>query len=132
GETAEHPGLLAQDEYDVAGAVTGVVEAGQILGPNGYVTAMSLLPWSLPGRIPTAIRSYVQLWPHSIGSGMTTLQNSDGHWAKSCWNPHGSMPKPVWDSSTISTTTATSLSAGSLASPAVVWLQIWPVSYRKG
>src|SRR5699024_12186468 len=84
GETAEHPGLLAQDEYDVAGAVTGVVEAGQILGPNGYVTAMSLLPWSLPGRIPTAIRSYVQLWPHSIGSGMTTLQNSDGHWAKSC------------------------------------------------
>lgn len=34
GETAEHPGLLAQDEYDVAGAVTGVVEAGQILGPE--------------------------------------------------------------------------------------------------
>lgn len=34
GETAEHPGLLAEDEYDVAGAVTGVVEAGNLLGPE--------------------------------------------------------------------------------------------------
>jgi len=34
GETAEHPGLLAPDEYDVAGAVTGVVEGDRILGPE--------------------------------------------------------------------------------------------------
>ncbi len=34
GETAEHPGLLAPDEYDVAGAVTGVVEADALLGPQ--------------------------------------------------------------------------------------------------
>src|SRR5699024_6093025 len=33
GETAEHPGLLAEDEYDVAGAVTGVVEDDKIIGP---------------------------------------------------------------------------------------------------
>ncbi|UBH25506.1 phosphoribosylformylglycinamidine cyclo-ligase [Micrococcus porci] len=32
GETAEHPGLLAVDEYDVAGAATGVVEADRVLG----------------------------------------------------------------------------------------------------
>jgi phosphoribosylformylglycinamidine cyclo-ligase len=32
GETAEHPGLLAPDEYDVAGAGTGVVEADDLLG----------------------------------------------------------------------------------------------------
>ena len=32
GETAEHPGLLAPDEYDVAGAATGVVEADAMLG----------------------------------------------------------------------------------------------------
>jgi phosphoribosylformylglycinamidine cyclo-ligase len=34
GETAEHPGLLAPDEYDVAGAGTGVVEADRLLGPD--------------------------------------------------------------------------------------------------
>ena len=32
GETAEHPGLLAPDEYDMAGATTGVVERDDILG----------------------------------------------------------------------------------------------------
>ena len=34
GETAEHPGLLAPNEYDVAGAGTAVVEYDQILGPQ--------------------------------------------------------------------------------------------------
>ncbi len=33
GETAEHPGLLGADEYDVAGAATGVVERDELLGP---------------------------------------------------------------------------------------------------
>jgi len=32
GETAEHPGLLGPDEYDVAGSTTGVVEAADLLG----------------------------------------------------------------------------------------------------
>ncbi|MBS1696830.1 MAG: phosphoribosylformylglycinamidine cyclo-ligase [Actinobacteria bacterium] len=32
GETAEHPGLLGVDDYDVAGAATGIVEADRILG----------------------------------------------------------------------------------------------------
>lgn len=34
GETAEHPGLLAPDEYDIAGATTGVVEADRVLGAH--------------------------------------------------------------------------------------------------
>jgi phosphoribosylformylglycinamidine cyclo-ligase len=34
GETAEHPGLLEPDEYDVAGAATGVVERDEVLGPQ--------------------------------------------------------------------------------------------------
>ncbi|MEN2738544.1 phosphoribosylformylglycinamidine cyclo-ligase [Microbacterium sp. X-17] len=34
GETAEHPGLLGPDDYDVAGAATGVVEADAVLGAD--------------------------------------------------------------------------------------------------
>ncbi len=34
GETAEHPGLLGADDYDVAGAATGVVEASALLGAD--------------------------------------------------------------------------------------------------
>lgn len=34
GETAEHPGLLDPDEYDVAGAATGVVEYADLLGAH--------------------------------------------------------------------------------------------------
>ena len=34
GETAEHPGAMEADEYDLAGAGTGVVEGDAILGPD--------------------------------------------------------------------------------------------------
>lgn len=46
GETAEHPGLLSPDEYDIAGAGTAVVEADELLGahrvkPGDVVVAMA-------------------------------------------------------------------------------------------
>ena len=34
GETAEHPGLLGVNDYDVAGAGTGIVEADAVLGAD--------------------------------------------------------------------------------------------------
>jgi phosphoribosylformylglycinamidine cyclo-ligase len=34
GETAEHPGLLKEDEFDIAGAATGVVDADLQLGAH--------------------------------------------------------------------------------------------------
>ncbi len=80
GETAEHPGLMAPDEYDVAGAGTGVVEADELLGPqrvlagdvlvalessglhsNGYSLARHVLferaGWRLDRHVPELGRS---------------------------------------------------------------------------
>jgi phosphoribosylformylglycinamidine cyclo-ligase len=34
GETAEHPGVMAPDEYDISGTGVGVVEAAAVLGPD--------------------------------------------------------------------------------------------------
>ncbi len=49
GETAEHPGLLAADEYDVAGATTGVVEADQVLGADRIVAGDVVLALASSG-----------------------------------------------------------------------------------
>jgi len=34
GETAEHPGHFGADDFDIAGAATGVVDADRLLGPH--------------------------------------------------------------------------------------------------
>jgi phosphoribosylformylglycinamidine cyclo-ligase len=74
GETAEHPGLLNPEEYDLAGAATGVVERDKIIGAervaagdvvlamessglhaNGYSLVRHLLGksgWSLDRHVP--------------------------------------------------------------------------------
>jgi phosphoribosylformylglycinamidine cyclo-ligase len=49
GETAEHPGLLAPDEYDCAGAATGVVEYADILGPQRVVAGDVVLALASSG-----------------------------------------------------------------------------------
>ena len=74
GETAEHPGVMEPDDYDVAGAAIGVVEASELLGPdsvrsgdvvvamassglhsNGYSLVRSVVAhagWSLSTSLP--------------------------------------------------------------------------------
>jgi phosphoribosylformylglycinamidine cyclo-ligase len=49
GETAEHPGLLESDEYDVAGAAFGVVEADELLGPARVRAADALVALASSG-----------------------------------------------------------------------------------
>ena len=49
GETAEHPGLMEPDEYDLAGAVTGVVEADDLLGPHRVAAGDAVLAMASSG-----------------------------------------------------------------------------------
>jgi len=79
GETAEHPGVMGVDEYDVAGAAIGVVEASALLGPekvaagdvvialassglhsNGYSLVRSIVAragWTLDTYVPELERT---------------------------------------------------------------------------
>jgi phosphoribosylformylglycinamidine cyclo-ligase len=43
GETAEHPGVMAPDEYDVSGTGVGVVNADSVLGPDRVVAGDVLI-----------------------------------------------------------------------------------------
>ena len=82
GETAEHPGLMAPDEYDIAGAGTGIVDAHNLLGPdrvkvgdvviamgssglhsNGY----SLARYVLLGEGKLGLEAYVEDLGRTIG-----------------------------------------------------------------
>jgi phosphoribosylformylglycinamidine cyclo-ligase len=49
GETAEHPGLLEPDEFDLAGAGTGVVEADALLGPDRVQAGDAVLAMASSG-----------------------------------------------------------------------------------
>ncbi|MCE4946944.1 MULTISPECIES: phosphoribosylformylglycinamidine cyclo-ligase [Streptomyces] len=49
GETAEHPGLLGEDEFDVAGAGTGVVEADRVLGADRIRTGDAVIAMASSG-----------------------------------------------------------------------------------
>ena len=49
GETAEHPGLLGPDEYDIAGATTGVVERDKIIDGSAIVPGDAVLAMASSG-----------------------------------------------------------------------------------
>ena len=49
GETAEHPGHLGPDDFDLAGAATGVVEADGLLGPDRVRTGDAVLALASSG-----------------------------------------------------------------------------------
>jgi phosphoribosylformylglycinamidine cyclo-ligase len=49
GETAEHPGHLGPDDFDLAGAATGVVEADRLLGPDRVRPGVAVLALASSG-----------------------------------------------------------------------------------
>src|SRR3954453_18701416 len=67
GETAEHPGLLAPDEYDVAGAATGVVEYAAVLGPQ-------------PAADGDVVGAHASSGPHSHGYSLARRVGASAGW----------------------------------------------------
>jgi phosphoribosylformylglycinamidine cyclo-ligase len=49
GETAEHPGHFGPDDFDLAGAATGVVDADRLLGPELVATGDVVLAMASSG-----------------------------------------------------------------------------------
>ncbi|WP_375389155.1 phosphoribosylformylglycinamidine cyclo-ligase [uncultured Amnibacterium sp.] len=49
GETAEHPDLMASDDYDLAGAAVGAVEADRLLGAQRVQDGDAVLALASPG-----------------------------------------------------------------------------------
>jgi phosphoribosylformylglycinamidine cyclo-ligase len=49
GETAEHPGHLGPDDFDLAGAATGVVEADRRLGPDRVLPGDAVIAMASSG-----------------------------------------------------------------------------------
>jgi phosphoribosylformylglycinamidine cyclo-ligase len=78
GETAEHPGLLGPDEYDVAGATTGVVEAADLLGPGRVVPGDVVVAMGSSGLHSNgySLVRHVLLDPDS-GAGMSLDRHVD-------------------------------------------------------
>lgn len=68
GETAEHPGVMAPDAYDLAGAATGVVEADQMRGPHRVAHGDAIIALESSGL-------------HSNGYSLVRRVIADANWA---------------------------------------------------
>nr|BFE84172.1 hypothetical protein GCM10020093_067730 [Planobispora longispora] len=124
GETAEHPGAMGADEYDLAGAATGVVEADAMLGRHRVREGDVVLALASSGVHSNGY----SLVRHIISLAGLPLErrfpSSAGRWARSCWSRPGSTP---W---TASRWPVPSRSTPTRTSPAAVWRATCPARSR--
>jgi phosphoribosylformylglycinamidine cyclo-ligase len=77
GETAEHPGQLGADEFDLAGAATGVVEADRMLGPERVRPGDAVLAMASSGLHANGF-SLVRAIIDAPGSGLDLTERPAG------------------------------------------------------
>jgi hypothetical protein len=126
GETAEHPGHFGPDDFDLAGAATGAVEADAILGasrvhPGDAVIAMASSGlhsngYSLVREILRRAQLDLEQEPAELGRPL----------GRSCWFRPGSMRATAWPSPSAATCTLTP------TSQAAAWPATWRASCRPG
>jgi phosphoribosylformylglycinamidine cyclo-ligase len=85
GETAEHPGLLGPDEFDVAGAGTGA-----------YAPVTWCWGWPRPGSTPTATPWSGTSCARATCRWRRRRRSWAGRWARSCSPRPGSTPRTAW------------------------------------
>ncbi|WP_411699597.1 phosphoribosylformylglycinamidine cyclo-ligase [Conyzicola sp.] len=86
GETAEHPGLLGPDDYDVAGAAVGVVEASKALGPELVVDGDVVVAIASSGLHSNGF-SLVRHILGGAGVGYTDTSSDLGSWGEALLVP---------------------------------------------
>ena len=97
GETAEHPGLLGPDEYDVAGSTTGVVEASQLLGPGRVRPGDVVIAMASSGLHSNgySLVRHVLLEQARRAASTSTSTTSVARSARSSSSRPGSTPRPA-------------------------------------
>lgn len=81
GETAEHPQLLKEDEFDIAGAATGVVETSKLLGAEKVQpgdVAIAIASSGVHANGFSLVRHIIREKKLSLESNLAELQKSLG------------------------------------------------------
>ena len=121
GETAEHPGHLGPDDFDLAGAATGVVEADRLLGPHRVRTGRR----GDRARLIGPARQRVLAGPAGVSTGpgwrwTPSRRNWAPRWERNCSPRPPSTPGTAWPWRPDATCTR------SRTSPAAGWRRTWP------
>ena len=119
GETAEHPGLLGPDDYDVAGAAVGAVEADALLGPHRVQDGDVVIALGSSGLHSNGFSLVRHILAKSDIGYTDSSPNSAASSARCCSSRRGCTPRPCSTCSVIrasarrSTRSATSPAAAS-------------------
>ena len=98
GETAEHAGVMAPDEIDLAGFAVGVVEQGTQLGPDRVRVGDAVVGLASPGLRSNGYTLARHVLLDAPGSASTSRpgREPDTAWPTSCCGPRSSTPRRCW------------------------------------
>ena len=96
GETAEHPGVMAPDAFDLAGFCVGVVEQERRLGPDLVQDGDVLIGLASSGLHANGFSLVrTRCWSVAATRSTGSSRRSAGRWSTSCSNPRRSTPPLV-------------------------------------
>ena len=100
GETAEHPGVMRPDEYDISGTGVGVVNADAVLGPERVRPGDVLVAMGRPGVHSNgySLVRHVLLERGGLGLDAAPELLDGAPWATNCSPRPGSTPWTAWPS----------------------------------